>query len=113
MTKQFVIAFAALALSVASAETFKVTLAQPSVVKGTELKAGDYQFNVKDNTVIIANGKQKVEVPVKVDTADKKFAGTKLLFSTENGKYLLQEVQVGGSRTKLVFGSDVQTGGGE
>jgi hypothetical protein len=113
MVKQFVIAFAAVALSVASAETYRVNLAQPAVVKGTELKAGDYHFNVKDNTVVIARGKQKVEVPVKVDTADKKFPGTRILYGTENGKYFIREIELGGTRTKLLFGSDVQAGGGE
>ena len=40
MLKKFVLTFAILALAVASAATYKVTLAQPSVVKGNALKAG-------------------------------------------------------------------------
>ncbi len=112
MVKQFVIAFAVAALSVAGAETFRVTLAEPSVVKGTELKAGDYEFQVKDNSVIIVKGKQKVEVPVKVENADKKFNGTKVVYSQEGGKYFIQEIQVGRSTTRLLFEGGAQAAGG-
>ena len=58
MLKKFVLAFAILALAVASAATYRVTLVQPSVVKGNELKAGDYRLNVQNDKVTIVNGKQ-------------------------------------------------------
>jgi hypothetical protein len=112
MVKQFVIAFAAAALSIASAETFRVTLVQPTVVKGTELKAGDYEFRVKDNSVVIAKGKQKLEVPVKVENSDQKFSGTKIVYSQEGGKYSIQEIRIGGSKTKLLFEGGAEAAGG-
>ncbi|MFN7992136.1 MAG: hypothetical protein U0Q18_00950 [Bryobacteraceae bacterium] len=112
MVKQVLISFAVLAASVASAETFRVTLVEPSIVKGTELKAGECKFDVKDNAVVIAQGRQKVEVPVTVNTVDKKFAGTRILYDTVSGKYSIKEIQIGGTKTKLTFDSGVQAAGG-
>lgn len=112
MIKQALIAVAVFAVSAAGAETFRVTLGQPSVIKGTEFKAGDYSLNVKDNVVVILKGKQKVEVPATVESVDKKFKNTKILYSEENGKYLVKEIQVGGTKTKLLFDSGVQAAGG-
>lgn len=113
MLKQFIIGFVVAALSVASAETFRVTFAEPSVVKGTELKAGDYRVEVKDNLAVIAKGKQRVEVPVRVENADKKFSSTKVLYGTEGGKYLIQEIRIGGSTTRLVFESSAPVAGAQ
>ena len=103
MTKKFILLFAVLALSVASAETYKVTLFQPTVVQGTELKAGDYRLDVQDAKVVISKGKQTVEAPVKVENGDQKFNATSVRYGTDNGKYALQEIRLGGTKTKLVF----------
>jgi len=37
-------------------------------VNGNELKAGDYRLNVQNDKVTMVNGKQSVEVPVKVES---------------------------------------------
>ena len=44
MLKRFVLAFAILGLAVASAETYRVTLTQPSKLSGKVFKAGDYRL---------------------------------------------------------------------
>ena len=113
MLKQIVTSFAFVALSVASAATFKVSFVEPSVVKGKELKAGDYQLNVKDNSVVIAQGKKQIEVPVKVEDSHQKYERTRILYNENKGKYTIQEIELGGTTTKLTFDSGVQTGGGE
>ena len=113
MVKQFLFSFAIAALSIASAETFRVTLAQPSVIQGTQFKAGNYQMTVKDASVIIVKGKTKVEVPAKVANTEKKFESTSILSSDNNGKATIQSIEVGGTRTKLLFNSGVQAGGGQ
>ena len=111
--KQLLIVFAVLAIGVASAETFHVTLFQSTVVKGTELKAGDYKLDLQTNQVVIQNGKTKLEVPVTVDKAEKKFNNTAVRYSEDRGKYSLREIELGGTKTKLVFESMAQTGGGQ
>ena len=97
MIKQILTSFAFVALSVASAATYKVSLIEPSVVKGQELKVGDYQLNVKDNSVVIAQGKKQVEVPVKVEDVHQKFSRTRILYNENKGKFSIQEIELGGT----------------
>ena len=47
--KKLVLAFVIISVSIASAKTYNLTLYQPSVVAGTELKPGDYKIDVQDN----------------------------------------------------------------
>src|SRR5262245_35817129 len=103
MFRKFVLVFAVLALAVASAETYKVTLFQPSVVKGRELKAGDYRLNVSDQKVVIVSGKNSVEVPVKVENGDQKYGATTVRYANEGGRYTIAEIRLGGTKTKLIF----------
>jgi hypothetical protein len=110
MLKRFVVAFAILALALASAGTvpapgssYKVTLMQPSVVKGNELKAGEYRLNLGVEKVTIVNGKLSIEVPVTVESVDKKFETTAIRYTDQNGKASISEIRLGGTKTKLVF----------
>ena len=113
MMKSLIFSFAIVALSIASAETYKVSFAEPSVVKGQDLKAGDYRLDVKTNSVILQKGKQQIEVPAKVEAAAKKFSRTRILYNQKDGKFTVQEIELGGTTTKLTFDSGVQMGGGE
>jgi len=114
MLKKLLISGAFVALSVASAATYKVSFMEPSVVKGQELKAGDYQLNVKENSVVIVKGKKlQVEVPAKVETTNQKYNRTRVLYNEHQGKFSIQEIELGGTTTKLTFDTGVQTGGGE
>jgi hypothetical protein len=113
MIKQ-VLTFAFAALSVASAATYHLSLVEPSVVKGKELKAGEYQLNVKENSVVIVkNNKQQMEVPAKIENTNQKYSRTRVLYNENKGKFSIQEIELGGTTTKLTFDSGVQTGGGE
>ena len=103
MLKKFVLAFAVLALAVASAATYKVTIFQPSVVKGNELKAGDYRLSVQNDKVTIVNGKHSVEVPVKIETVAQTYDSTAVRYSNEGGKFTISEIRLGGTKTKQVF----------
>jgi asparagine N-glycosylation enzyme membrane subunit Stt3 len=110
MVKKFVLAFAILALALATAGTvpsaggsYKITLLQPSVVNGNDLKAGEYRLNLGAEKVTIINGKLAVDVPVKVETADKKFEQTAIRYITVGGKQMIAEIRLGGTTTRLVF----------
>jgi hypothetical protein len=103
MTKRVIFAFLVLALAVASAKTYTVTLFQPAVLAGTELKPGEYQLDLNDTKVVIKNGKVKVESAVKVETADSKFNTTTVRFANGDGKLRIQEIRLGGTKLKLVF----------
>jgi hypothetical protein len=103
VAKRILVVFLFVALAVASAKTYSVTLFQPSVVAGTELKAGDYRVNVDNDKVVITNGKQSVESAVKVEQTDSKFGSTTVRYANDEGKYRIQEIRLGGTKLKLVF----------
>ena len=103
MLKKFVLAFGILALAVASAENYRVTLSQPSTVKGTQLKAGEYRLNLENLKLTMVSGKQSVEVAVKVETMDKKYDSTAVRYTGAGEKQTISEIRIGGTKTKLVF----------
>jgi hypothetical protein len=103
MLKKFMILFAVAALAFASANTYTVTLFQPSVVNGKELQPGDYKLQVTDNKVVISKGKESVEATVKVENGDQKYSSTAVRYTNGDGKYKLQEIRLGGTKTRLVF----------
>ena len=103
MTKKVALAFAVFALAVASAKTYSVTLFQPSIVAGTELKPGDYKVELKDQKVVIRNGKQAAEAAVRVENTPTRYAATSVRYHNGDGKYRVQEIRLGGTNLKLVF----------
>ncbi len=110
MVKKLVLIFTILAVALATAGTvpgvsgtYKVTLLQPSVLNGTVLKPGDYRLNLATDRVTIINGKQTLEVPVKVETAEQKFDSTAIRYTQQEGKAAISEIRLGGTKTRLVF----------
>jgi hypothetical protein len=110
MLHKFLAAFGVLALIIASAgtvpapgSTFRVNLSQPSVVKGAELKPGEYRVSLGAEKVTFVSGKTTVEAPAKIETAEEKFKTTSVRYSTEAGKAIIAEIRIGGTTTRLVF----------
>ena len=102
--KKILLSFATVALAVASAaNSYRVTLFQPAVVNGTELKPGDYKVTLKDDKAVLTSGKTSVEAKVKQETASSKFSSTTVRYTDSAGKYHVQEIRLGGTTTKLVF----------
>jgi uncharacterized protein YdbL (DUF1318 family) len=97
--------FAALGLSIASAKSYDVTLDSASKVGNVELKAGKYSLLVMDNTKVKftnANG-EAVEANAKVSTVDKKFQATQVDMKQINGTAQVNEIDLGGTKTKILF----------
>ena len=104
MTKMLLTSFLLAALGIASAKTYDVSFNQAVTVAGTELKAGGYRLDLAGDKVVITNGKQSVESPVKVEQGDRKYGSTLVqLTNAASGKFLIQEIDLGGTKTKLVF----------
>jgi hypothetical protein len=110
MFQRFLVVFAILALVMASAGTvpapgssFRVNISQPSVVKGADLKAGEYKVSMGAEKVTFTDGKITVDAAVKVETAPEKYKATAVRYSTENGKNIISEIRVGGTTTRLLF----------
>lgn len=102
-TTKFLAMFLTLAVFTAAAATYNVTLFQPSLVAGKELKPGDYKLILEDGKAIIQKGKERVEATVKVEQGDSKFSSTSVRYAEENGKLKIQEIRLGGTTTKVVF----------
>ena len=86
----------------ASAKSYSITLYEPSLIGGTELKPGEYSLELKDEKVVIKKGKQTGEAAVKVETADSKYSSTSVRYRNGDGKYRIQEIHLGGTTMKLV-----------
>ncbi len=87
----------------AAGVTYKISLLDNSVIAGKQVKAGDYKVELKDNnTAVLVHGKQQIEVPAKAETNPTKYATTELQYDNNND---LQEVRIGGTNTKIVFGA--------
>jgi hypothetical protein len=110
MSQRFVLVLLVLAL-VASAGTvpkltvYQVKLVKPAVVSGVVLRPGDYKLLVRDTTATLSpsNGGAAVETPVKLETAASKFDSTVITYQSENGKIAISEIDLGGTKTKLLF----------
>jgi hypothetical protein len=94
---------AALALFASAASVYKVTLTEPAIIAGSIVKAGDYRIVVNGDKATLTMGKISVEVPVKVETGKQKFHYTSVDCRMEGGKNMLDDIQVGGTNTTLVF----------
>jgi hypothetical protein len=99
--KKLMFAFVTVALATAGAATkYNVTLFQPTLVNGTELKPGDYKVEVAGDKAVFKQGKTLFETPVRVqDTGVKNRTNAVRYIQGER----LQEIRIGGTRTKLVF----------
>ncbi len=108
MIKKFVLAFAILALAAAfagsvSGISYKITLMQPSVVKGTELKAGEYRLQILNETATITARKFTLDVPVKVETNERKYESNAIRYTEQDGKLTISEIRIGGTKTRLLI----------
>jgi hypothetical protein len=74
--------------------------AQPDPAK--PLKPGEYVLDLKDTTMVLKNGRVAVESAVKVETLDKTYATTSVRYANGDGKYVVREIRLGGTKLKLV-----------
>jgi hypothetical protein len=104
MIRKVLLSFAVVTLAaIAGAKSYSVSLSEPAVIGGTELKPGEYKVEVVDQKAVIRNGKLHGEFPVKVETSDSRYGATAIRFSNGDGKLHIQEIHLGGTATKLVF----------
>jgi hypothetical protein len=87
----------------AAASTFHIRIADPTWVGQTQLKAGEYDVKVDGDKVTFKSGKNIVAVAAKVETNDVKYADTQMDIKTENGQAKLRELDLGGTKSKIVL----------
>ena len=97
-------------LATAATKGYRVHILEDSVVEGNSLSSGEYRIELRNDTAVIKQGKQTLEVPAHSESVTNKFSDTELVY--DNHK--LQEIHVGGSRVKIVFdGGDTTAGGAQ
>lgn len=114
MFNKFVLTLAATAGAVtlsAATATYRVSILQNSIIDGKQLKAGDYKVEMKDNnTAVLKHGKQSIELPAREETTPQKFSTTEMQYTNNND---LQEIRIGNTHTKIVFGAGTTANGAE
>ena len=111
MVKKLVVVFAILVLAAmafagtvpAGKTSFRISIMQPSVVNGTDLKPGEYKLNLGDGKITLVQGKISVEVPATFETAESKFDATAIRYREQGGKQNVAEIRLGGSKTRVVL----------
>src|SRR5882757_4922008 len=89
--------------NLASAATYSFKLFDSVTIDGKELKPGTYKVEVKDTTAVIRGGKESTEVKVRTENTDRKYDSTSVRYSKDGAKNNLEEIHIGGSKTKLIF----------
>jgi hypothetical protein len=108
MLKKFMLGIAVVALTafagtVPGAKThFKITLVEPSVLHGTQLKTGDVKLTLGDSKITVVQGKESVEAPAKFEEAAQKFNNTSIRYITKGDQQVISEIRIGGTTTKIV-----------
>lgn len=97
--------------AVGQAATYNVTLLRPTVVSGQVLKPGDYKVEVNNDTAVISRGNQSVEAKVKTESTERKYNSTTVKYLKDGDNFKLQEIGIGGSKTKLVLHEDSPAAG--
>ena len=113
MKNLLILITASLALTtLAGAATYNFKLADSVTIDGKVLKPGNYKVEVKDNIAVIRDGKDSTEVKVKTESVDHKYDSTTVRYSKDGNKNNLEEIRIGGSKTKLVFDGPKTANGG-
>lgn len=102
----FVLALLAFSALCLAAKSYEITLSAPTKAGSVELNAGQYRVKVDGANAVFTSSKNSktFTTPVKVQTGEKKFEGTRVDTVTENGARAIKEIQLGGTTTTLQFG---------
>jgi len=92
-------------IAVLSAKTYELTLTSLTKAGSVELKAGQYKLKVDGANAIFTdmNSEKSFTTPVKVVVTDKKFDETKVQSTKDGETDRIEEIDLGGSKTKLGF----------
>jgi hypothetical protein len=92
-------------LSLLSAKTYDIVLTQAAKAGTVQLAAGEYRLKVQGANAIFTNvdSAKSFTVPVKVESAEKKFDQTAVDTKDANGSSTVESIELGGSTTKLGF----------
>lgn len=103
--RKLILLFGVAALSIAAAKSYDVTFTSPAVLGAMEVPAGQYQLKYEGSKVTLinsVNGK-RVEADATVQAMPTKFSETLVQSKHVDGKDMVDEIQLGGTKTALDF----------
>jgi hypothetical protein len=93
-----------MAVSMLGAKTFTFKLSEASQAGSTQLAAGQYRLKVDGTAVALLDGDgNPVTASPKVEESSSKFDHTAVHASKVDGKARIEEITLGGTKTKVVF----------
>jgi hypothetical protein len=98
--------FVALAgLSFAGQKSYDVTFSSPAVLGPMEVESGQYKLTFDGSKVTLVNEttRKSFETTATVQTSEKKFSDTVVESKRDGAKILVDEIQLGGTKTALDF----------
>jgi len=104
MKLKTVVMFTMLGLSIAAAKSYQVTIDNEMKAGNVTLKPGTYNMKVDAPKVVFTDSAGKsMEATGKLVPSDKKFDNTVVDSKQVNGIAEVQEIDLGGTKTKLRF----------
>ena len=92
-------------LSIVCAKSYDIVLSNPTKAGNVQLKPGQYKLKIDGSnaTFTEVDSSKSFTTTVKVETNQKKFDGTKVQSKKDGDVDRLEEIDLGGSTTKLSF----------
>jgi curli biogenesis system outer membrane secretion channel CsgG len=86
-------------------KTYRMTLTYAAKLGANQLPSGEYKVAVNAESVRVTEMKtgNTIEVPAKIETAEKKFEANAITTQTVNGGIEIREIRLGGSTIQLNF----------
>jgi len=106
MKKTILVLLALTSFAFAGTKRYDVTFGSPAVLNGMEIASGQYQlsFDGSNVTLVNTNSHKSFETTAtSVKNSDKKFNETIVQSKHVDGKDLVNEIQLGGTKTALDF----------
>jgi hypothetical protein len=105
MKTKLLFVFLLAGLAITSAKTYKVTIFDPSLVAGVQLKPGDYRVDVNGSKAVFIDDREKTvaEAKVTVENSTKKFGSTAVETKQVGGNKQIEYISLGGTHMKLAF----------
>jgi hypothetical protein len=95
----------------AASNTFHVTFDSAAWIGTSEVKPGNYKIQIEGDKAVLKSGKNVIEAPAKLETANHKFQTSGVVLNTVNNKPTVEEIQIGGTNERIVFSGGSSTTG--
>ncbi len=104
MSRKMLLCLTLFGVSIVSAKTYHITLAEPYMVGSQTLRPGEYHVAVSGSTAVLTGPKsEQIEINGKVENENRKFDQTAILSRDQTGTARLDAIQIGGTHMEVNF----------